>query len=389
MTARVRRGLTLLVALVLTAAAIGAFVTRSGEAPLRDAGGKSNVPAHAVPVVAVAGKTADAAVHLTGLGSVTPINSVTVKSRVDGQLTTVRFREGDVVRAGDLVAEIDARPFEVQLAQAEGQHARDQALLENARADLARYRTLYAQDSIARQQLDTQGALVRQYEGTVEADQGVIDAARLQLTYCHITAPIAGRLGLRLVDAGNIVRASDAGGLVVITQLEPIGVVFTIPEDALPPVLDKLKAGERLPVEAFDREQQRKLATGRLLTVDNQIDPGTGTVKLKAEFPNQKNELFPNQFVNARLLLDVKRGATVVPAAAVQRGTQGPFVYVVKADRTVEVRRVGVGVTQGDDVSVTAGLAAGEVVVVDGADRLRGGSPVEVRSADRPRTGAS
>jgi multidrug efflux system membrane fusion protein len=277
----------------------------------------------------------------------------------------------------------------VQLAQAEGQQARDQALLENARADLARYRTLYAQDSIARQQLDTQEALVRQYEGTVRADQGLIDAARLQLTYCHVTAPIAGRLGLRLVDPGNIVHAADAGGLVVITQLQPIGVVFTIAEDALPPVLAKLAAGERLAVEAYDREQRRKLATGRLLTVDNQIDPNTGTVKLKAEFPNQKAELFPNQFVNARLLLDVQHGATVVPAVAVQRGTQGSFVYVVRADRTVEVRRVEIGAAQGDDVAVASGLAPGEVVVVDGADRLRAGSVVEVRSGDRPRTAGS
>jgi multidrug efflux system membrane fusion protein len=301
----------------------------------------------------------------------------------------VRFREGDVVRAGDPLAEIDPRPFEVQLAQADGQLARDQALLENARTDLARYRTLYAQDSIAKQQLDTQEALVRQYEGTVKADQGVIEAARLQLTYCHITAPIGGRLGLRLVDPGNIVHVSDANGLIVITQLQPIGVVFAIPEDALPSVLDRLKAGARLPVEAYDREQRQKLATGSLVTVDNEIDPSTGTVKLKAEFPNRNNELFPNQFVNARLLLDVRRGVTLVPAAAVQRGTQGSFVYVVRADRTVEVRQVGVGVAQGDDVSITGGVAPGELVVVDGAERLREGSPVELRSGDRPSTGGA
>ena len=367
--------------LVLALLGVGAyvFVTHQGAAPSGPAARGQTAGPRPLPVTAVPAKVGDLNVYLTGLGSVTPLNTITVKSRVDGELIEAPFREGQIIKAGDVLAEIDPRPFEVQLAQAEGQMARDQALLKNAQLDVQRYRVLVAQDSIAKQQLDTQEALVRQYEGAIKVDQGQIDSAKLQLTYCHLTAPIGGRVGLRLVDPGNIVHATDVNGLVVITQLQPIAVVFAIPEDSLPPVLAKLKAGESLPVEAYDREQRQKLAVGSLLTVDNQIDPTTGTVRLKAVFPNTDNALFPNQFVNARLLLEVKRGATVVPTAAIQRSPQGAFVYVVKADQTAAMRPVTIGVSQGDATAISAGLVPGDLVVTDGVERLRDGAQVEVQ----------
>ncbi len=370
-----RRWLILLLAICLLAAGVWVFYIRPEQAAKKK---EAPLPP-LVPVVAVAAKKSDIGIYLTGLGSVTPLNTVNVKSRVDGQLMEVLFREGQVVSRGDLLATIDPRPFEVQLTQAEGQMARDRALLENARLDLQRYRLLWEQDSIPKQQLDTQEALVRQLEGTVRADEGQIDSAKLQLLYCRIEAPIGGRIGLRLVDAGNIVHASDSNGLIVITQLQPIAVIFPIPEDNLPQVLSRLKKGEPLPVEAYDREMRQKLASGSLLTVDNQIDPTTGTVRLKATFPNDKNELFPNQFVNARLLVEFRRGATVIPAPAIQRGSQGSFVYVVKADRTATVRPITVGEIQGGEASIKTGLSPGELVVVDGADRLREGTRVELK----------
>jgi multidrug efflux system membrane fusion protein len=343
-------------------------------------------PTRPTPVVVGTARSGDVAITLDGLGTVIPLKTVTVRSRVDGELVRVLFAEGKIVKAGDLLAEIDPRPYQVQLTQVEGQLARDQALLDNARIDLQRYRTLFAQDSIAKQQVDTQESLVRQYEGTVKADQGQVDNARLQLTYARITAPIGGRLGLRLVDQGNIVHASDANGLVVITQLQPVSVVFTVPQDSLPGVLKRVRSGAQIPVEALDRNQKTRLATGVLLSVDNQIDPATGTVKLKAQFPNEDGSLFPNQFVNVRMQVDTRHDATIVPSAAIQRSAQGTFVYVVKEDGTAALRKVSVGVAEGENVTIDSGLAPGERVVVEGSDRLRDGAKVQAADANAPST---
>ena len=369
-----------LFALLIVVAGGGTLVL---SRPWRSAAGAQGrvVASPRIPVVAAAARTRDVGVYLSGLGSVTPLNMVTVRSRVDGELIAVHFQEGQIVRSRDLLAEIDPRPFQAQLTQFEGQLERDQALLDNARLDLKRFQVLVTTDAVPRQQLDTQVSLVHQLEGTVKNDQGQIEATKVQLVYCRITSPIAGRVGLRLVDPGNIVHATDTGGLVIVTQLQPITVIFTIPEDSIPTVLERLQRGVRLPVEAYDREYRRKLAEGALLTIDNQVDPTTGTVRLKAEFPNADYRLFPSQFVNARLLIDTQRGATVVPTAAIQQSPRGSFVYVLRPDRTVGIRQVTVGVTDGDDVSIERGLAVGEQVVVEGAERLRDGSPIELRRA--------
>ena len=330
------------------------------------------------PVQAVVVKPGDIDITLAALGTVTARNTVTVKPRVDGQLVRINFREGERVKAGEVLAEIDSRPFQAQLDQVSGQLARDQALLANARLDLERYRGLLAKDSIAKQQVDVQEAQVRQYEGVVKADQALVDSAQLQLSFTKVTAPLAGRLGLRQVDVGNMVRSSDAAGLVVITQTQPINVLFTIPSDNLSPVVSRLRAGESLTVEAFERDGKAKLASGHLQTVDNQIDTATGTVKLKAEFANADDRLFPNQFVNVRLRVETRKEALLIPLAALQRGTKGSFVYVVGPESAVSVRPVVPGPASGDVVAIEQGLAAGEQVVTDGLDKLREGAKVEV-----------
>jgi membrane fusion protein, multidrug efflux system len=376
-------------------AADGTAAAKPGDAPAKagapsgaSGGGRFGAdPNRVQPVAAVPAKLGDINIVQTGLGTVAALKVATVKARVDGLLQSVAFQEGTIVKAGQVLAEIDPQPLKVALSQVEGQLARDQAQLANARLDLERYRTLLAQDSIAKQQLDAQEALVKQYEGTVKVDQAQVDNARLQLSYTRITAPISGRLGLRQMDAGNIIRASDATGLVVITQVDPITVVFTIPQDNLPRVLKQLKAGAKLGVDAWDRDQKNKLGTGFLLSSDNQIDTATGTIKLKAQFPNPDGLLFPNQFVNVRMIVDTKTGATIIPMAAIQRGARGTVAYVVKEDKTIAVRTVTLGPVENDMVAVDGNIAPGELVVVDGIDRLREGAKVEVSAPFVPRQG--
>lgn len=355
---------------LVLAAALGCS---SGSTKSAQAGGTPP----AIPVAVSPAEQKDFPVYLSGLGSVQASNTVSLKSRVDGQIVQIAFKEGQFVSQGDLLIVIDPRPYQVALEQAEAALARDQAQLKNAQLDYERYQGLFKEGVISQQQYDAQRALVGQLEGTVKADQATIDNAKLQLVYTRVTAPVRGRIGLRLVDIGNMVHASDTNPLLVLTQLQPIAVVFTLPEDVLPNVAKHMRSGS-LEVDAYSRDDTTKLAAGKLLTIDNQIDQTTGTGKLKAMFENVDSALFPNQFVNARLLLETKKGVTVVPAAAIQRGPQGStFAYVVKPDKTVEVRPVKVALTQGNLSVIASGVAPGEQVVTDGQDKLQGGSRVE------------
>jgi multidrug efflux system membrane fusion protein len=373
-----------LIALVAIAAAVYYFwpqikAYQATQTPAPATGKGKKGAGGTTPVVAARAHKGNIGVYYSGLGAVTPIYTVTVKSRVDGQLMSVLFKEGQLVKKGDLLAEIDPRPYQVQLDQATGQLIHDQALLKNAQVDLDRYKVLLNQQAIPQQQYATQEALVSQYEGTIKTDQAAIDSGKLNLTYAHITSQIDGRVGLRLVDPGNIVHASDANGLLVITQLDPISVIFTIAEDQLPAVQDKMRGGAQLHVEAWDREFKNRLAQGSLETVDNQIDPTTGTLRLRAIFENKAGKLFPSQFVNARLLVEEKTGIVVVQNAAIQRNSQSTYVWLVKPDQTVTNRQVTTGASEGDNTEITSGLEAGDVVVTMGVDRLLEGSRVNAQ----------
>lgn len=335
-----------------------------------------------VPVVVATAQRGDLPVYFNGIGTVTAFNTVTVRSRVDGQLSSVAFKEGQFVHEGDLLAQIDPRPFQVQLEQAQGQLAKDQAQRKDAEVNFERYKLLFQEGVIPQQQLDTQGALVGQFDGAITSDQSQIDNAKLQLTYSRITAPISGRIGLRLVDVGNIVHATDANGLLVITQLQPISVIFSLPQDQLPDVNAKLHAGNQLTVDAYDRDDTAKIASGKLLTIDNQIDVTTGTYKLKSIFANTDNSLFPNQFVNVHLLVDTKHNLTIVPTAAIQRGPQGStYVYAATKDpaskeTSAKIYPVTIAQTTGSSVGLSAGLNPGDLVVIDGSDKLQDGTKI-------------
>jgi multidrug efflux system membrane fusion protein len=350
-------------------------------------GGNAGDPNRAQPVAVATARKGDINLVQTALGTVNALRTVAVRPRVDGQLDSVAFTEGQIVPQGAVLAQIDPTTFRIALEQAQGQYARDAATLANARLDLERYQTLIAQDSIPKQQVDQQAALVKQLEGTVKMDQAQLESAQLQLSYTKIVAPVSGRLGLRQVDPGNAVHQTDTNGIAIITQVDPITVVYTIPQDTLPRVLERLRSNDPPAVQALDRDNKNVLASGKLLTTDNAIDVSTGTVKLKAQLPNSNGKLFPNQFVNVRMVVDTHRNVVVVPTAAVQLGAQGAQVYVVKEDNTVNVRPVKTGAAEGGMTEVTSGLQEGERVITDGVDRIREGSKVEVIDPNAPAGG--
>jgi multidrug efflux system membrane fusion protein len=366
---------------------IGAYIYHQREEAM--ASKASAAPAvRAVPIQSATAHTGDIGVFINALGTVTPVYTVTVTSRVQGEITHVYYREGQIVRKGDPLLDIDPRPYEAALAQAEGQLAHDQAVLNKDKIDLDRYQLAFNRNAIAKQLLDDQEQTVLQDEGTVKNDQGAVDNAKVNLIYCHITSPIDGRVGLRLVDPGNIVQANSTTALVVVTQLQPITVIFSVAEDYLPQIQKELKAGHRLDVMAFDRDQQTKIASGSLLTLDNIIDTTTGTVKLKAIFPNGDAALFPNQFVNARLTVTTLKNATLVPTAAIQRNAQGAFVYVINSDQTASIKSITAGAADNDSTSVQ-GIKPGDVVAINGFDKLQDGAKVAVRKGGGEGSGGS
>jgi multidrug efflux system membrane fusion protein len=344
-----------------------------------------------VPVGVAMATTRDVNVTLDALGAVTPLATVTVKPQVSGTLKSINFKEGQSVRPGDVLVEIDPRPYQAALDQAKGQLARDQAQLDNSKVDLTRYQALWAQNAISQQILATQEATVRTNAGTVEADKAAVEAAQVNLGYCTITSPVAGVVGLRQVDVGNYVQVGVTTGIVVVTQMQPMSVLFALPEDNIEAVMQQVRSGTTLPVDAYDRSQTTRLASGTLSTVDNEVDPTTGTWKARALFDNSRNELFPSQFVNIRLRVNILRDQITVPSAAIQRGASGTFVFVVGSDNTVSMKNVTLGPTDGDNVDIANGLDAGQKVVVDGADRLHDGSSVLLPGAkgNSPATGTA
>lgn len=380
--------LPVLVLIVLAGGGTWWWMHRHGQ-PATPPAGRAAMQAPPQPVGFATIDKGDVRIMLNELGTVTPLATVTVQTQISGYLVDVGFKESQVVKKGDFLAQIDPRPYQVALEQAQGTLARDTALLEQAKADLKRYQTLGRQDSIAQQQLEDQKYLVQQYTGTVKADQGAVDSAQLNLTYCHIVSPVDGQIGLRLVDPGNYVQIGSTTGIAVVTQMQPISVIFSVPQVNLPDIIQRLRSGATLPVEAYDSANTRLLATGKLASLDNQIDTTTGTLKLRALFDNPDEMLYPNQFVNARLLVNTMQDTVRVPVQAVQRGEPGTFVYVINANDTVSVRPIKVGPVDGQYQAVVSGLQPGERVVTDGTDRLRDGAKVSLPAANAARTGAA